>query len=434
MRRWMLRAALVLAALAPGGAAAELVLERVVLVSRHGVRSPTDTHPPLSEMSSRAWPSWPVAAGYLTPRGEKLATLMGDYYRKHYAARRLLPAEGCPGPNDIYLWADVDQRTRLTGAALLAGMFPGCGLAVRNAPTDKPDPIFHPVRAGLCTVDGDRAREAILARVGGNLDTAVSANNRSVRRLQAVLDCCAPKLCQPGGAGRCTLLTMPSALEVHHKDGGVRLTGPIAIGSTASEVFLLEYAQGLPRNQVAWGRAASPAALRPLLRLHRLDFDLIERTPYLAGRQGSALMQKVLEALPPAAERTADAQGVASAAKMVIYVGHDTNLAGIGGMLGLHWNLKTYLRDETPPAGALAFELLRETVSGARYVRMAYYSQTLDQMRRMTPLSLANPPARATVAFPGCADARRGNACPWPDFDARVKKALDQDCVVTKSH
>ncbi len=64
---------------------------------------------------------------------------------------------------------------------------------------------------------------------------------------------------------------------------------------------------------------------------------------------------------------------------------------------------------------------------------MAYYSQTLDQMRRMSRLGLANPPASAKVVLPGCADARRGSACPWPDFAARVKKTLDPDCIAAKA-
>src|SRR5262245_5845619 len=335
MRWGRLGAGLLAAALAHDAVAAELILEKVVLISRHGVRSPTETHPPLADVASRPWATWPVPPGYLTPRGEKLASLMGAYYRQRYAS--LLPAKGCPAPNLVYLWADIDQRTRRTGEGLLAGLFPGCGLPVQSASTDKADPIFHPVRAGVCSIDGERGRAAVLDRVGGNLETALKQHSRSVRRLQSVLDCCAPKLCRDRGAERCTLLTMSSAVEVRPKDGSVGLLGPIPIGSTASEVFLLEYAQGLPRRQVAWGRVRSSSDLRTLLPLHRVQFDLIERTSYLAGRQGSALLNQILEALRPAPERTSGAPAAVPAeSKLVIYVGHDTNLANIGGILGVH--------------------------------------------------------------------------------------------------
>ena len=55
--RWIVFAALTLAVLVPEIAAAQYTLERVVLVSRHGVRAPTDTNPPLAEVASRTWPA-----------------------------------------------------------------------------------------------------------------------------------------------------------------------------------------------------------------------------------------------------------------------------------------------------------------------------------------------------------------------------------------
>ncbi len=42
--------------------------------------------------------------------------------------------------------------------------------------------------------------------------------------------------------------------------------------------------------------------------------------------------------------------------RAVILVGHDTNLANIAGMLNLNW-LIDGRRDDTPPGGALVFEL-----------------------------------------------------------------------------
>lgn len=44
-------------------------------------------------------------------------------------------------------------------------------------------------------------------------------------------------------------------------------------------------------------------------------------------------------------------------AKVVVFVGHDTNIANIGGMLGLHWQLPGYAPDEIPPASALVLTL-----------------------------------------------------------------------------
>jgi len=106
---------------------------------------------------------------------------------------------------------------------------------------------------------------------------------------------------------------------------------------------------------VAWQRGLSQTDIVSMMWLHSLEFELVERTRHLARRQGSALLWQVFETLRQTAERTSRPQDqVPPESKLVIYVGHDTNLANIGGMLGVDWQLTTYLRNETPPAGAMA--------------------------------------------------------------------------------
>ena len=78
---------------------------------------------------------------------------------------------------------------------------------------------------------------------------------------------------------------------------------------------------------VAWGHVSSQTDIVPMMWLHSLQFDLIERTQHLARRQGSALLQQVFETLRQTAERTSTPQDqVPPESKLVIYVGHDTEL------------------------------------------------------------------------------------------------------------
>ena len=357
----------------------------------------------------------------LTPRGAELAKLLGAYYREYYAAQGLFPARGCPPTGRAVAWADVDQRTLVTAQSLLDGMFPGCGLVPASSSMPV-DPLFHPTRAGVCRIDPDRARQSVLRRAGGDLASLHRKFRAEIAAMQRVLKCCQPELCRASGTSApCSLRNLPSALVAG--DNGVRLSGPITIGSTASEVFLLEYADGLPDQQIAWGRASTPQAIRPLLRLHTLDFDLMERTPYLAKRQGSALVDKIWSTLRNSVETNG-----ADGRRLTLVVGHDTNLANIGGMLGLHWSLPSFLPNETPPAGAMHFDLLRDRQTKEYGVRIRYVSQTLDQMRRAMPLDLAKPPETAVVRNSRC-KGRDGEVCPWTDFTRIVDRALDRTCV-----
>jgi 4-phytase / acid phosphatase len=418
-----LRAAVIAAVFISNAApAADYELLSTVIVSRHGVRSPIAGTSSLASIAADPWPSWPVPPGHLTPRGAELARLLGVYYRDYYVAQGLLPAQGCPPPGAIFAWADVDQRTRVTAQSLLDGMFPDCGLRPGYRVDAKADPLFHPTRAGICRIDPARARQAVLARIGGNFRTVLSTHQRELAAMQSVLKCCAPAMCRASAAAApCALGDLPTAIV--GSDHRIRLSGPIAIGSTAAEIFLLEYAQGLPSQEVAWGRAASPEAMRPLWRLHTLQFDLMQRTPYLAARQASALVNRVVATLRESIDGNAS-----PGRKLSLFVGHDTNLASIGGMLGMHWALPSYLPDQTPPAGALHFELLRDRGSGSYAVRVSYIAQRLEQMRELVQLDRSRPPERATATIAGC-PANDDGSCAWATFEALASKTIDRACV-----
>src|SRR5262249_23308626 len=145
--------------------------------------------------------------------------------------------------------------------------------------------------------------------------------------------------------------------------------------------------------------------------LHGLQFNLMQRTSHLAKRQGSALVYQVFETLRQSAERSPGSV-VLPDSKLTVFVGHDTNIANIGGIFAVGLQLKSYLRNETPPAGAMAFELLKDKASGQYSVRLVYYSQTLDQMRNAVSLSATQPPDQASIPVCGNKDG----VCSWADF------------------
>src|SRR5271165_7113429 len=97
---------------------AEPRLKYVVIVNRHGVRSPTWDAARLNQYSAQPWPDWGVPPGDLTPHGRKLVGILGSYYREWLAGEHFLNRNGCGDANRIYIWADTDQRTLETGRAL----------------------------------------------------------------------------------------------------------------------------------------------------------------------------------------------------------------------------------------------------------------------------------------------------------------------------
>jgi len=206
------------------------------------------------------------------------------------------------------------------------------------------------------------------------------------------------------------------------------LEGALPIGSTTSELLLLEYTDGLPMPAVGWGRV-TPDALRETLRIHTAHYDLTERTSYLARRKGSALLAKVAAAVTDGHEAgfpTVD--HAVREAKFVAYIGHDTNIWNLAGMLEVSWLQPGYQRNQTPPAGALVFEV-RRAPDRTLLVYTSYVVQSLEQMRDVTPLIGEARPLRTALRIPACSTSAPGFPCTMDGFANAIRGVLDRDCL-----
>ncbi len=119
------------------------------------------------------------------------------------------------------------------------------------------------------------------------------------------------------------------------------------------------------------------------------------RAPVVAQPQGSRLLTKLLLALQ--GQNDGQTGTAPENAKFVVYVGHDTNIANVAGLLQLSWRQPSYQRDQTPPAGALIFERWT-TGAGADRVYVYYTAQSLDDMRVLE----GDHPVSTFVHVPGC--------------------------------
>lgn len=94
-------------------------LKSVVVVSRHGVRSPTQNAETLAKWSTHPWPNFGVPAGYLSERGFDLIKQSWAFEAK---SSPFVHAT-CPNPDEIQVIADIDERTVKTAEAILAGAY-----------------------------------------------------------------------------------------------------------------------------------------------------------------------------------------------------------------------------------------------------------------------------------------------------------------------
>src|SRR5262249_8033098 len=161
---------------------------------------------------------------------------------------------------------------------------------------------------------------------------------------------------------------------------------------TMTENLLLEYANGFRGRDLGWGRLDRDALVR-VLQLHTTYADLVRRTPFLARARGSRLAATILRSLQQAVTG-APVTGAPGrpGGKLLVVSGHDTNISNLSGMLQLSWHLSGYQRDDVPPGAALVWSVWRAKDGRTYTVRTQFVSQSLDQMRDGSAVTVAAPP------------------------------------------
>jgi hypothetical protein len=208
-------------------------------------------------------------------------------------------------------------------------------------------------------------------------------------------------------------------------ENGAAGSPAINAAHAVAEAILLEYLNGVDEKQIGWGRV--DAAKRDQLLKFEARYWDSQISLYASKAAVSNLLSHVVRSLEQAVSGSAVPGAVGNPGdKALFLVGHDSDIKRIAVMLGLSWELENRGRtNEVPPGASLMFELWRDKSSDKRTVRVYLQTQTFDQIRRLTPLSLTTPPTRVPLVLPACTVEAGGGLCGWEQFRAGVTAAID---------
>lgn len=394
-------------------------LRLVVILARHGVRSPIASETRSSAFNAQPWPVWPVEPGTLTPHGIEALKRMGEFYRQRYAS---LLTEDC---NSVYAESTNTSRTIASAKAALSAVVPGCTIGVHADLLQDPEAI-----------DRQRLADATNGRMANNPEWFEHAFAAPLEELHSILINCSqgtstcnsqtpdfrtqmldtatsPTMSQPQANQSARLVPRDSRKETS-----------VALGADFAENFLLQYTEGMSMEQVGWGRVSRPILDR-LMEMNTRYHDFILRTPYYAQQAAGPLAKHISDTLvyAPLRASTAIISGSNTQNKNPEYgrrffllSAHDSNLAWLGGLLRIDWLVSDETFNATPPGSALVFELHHNKQTNAETVRVLFIAQKLDQIRNLTSLTEEEKPSISPVYIPNCSGGAPDYACTLKDF------------------
>ena len=388
-------------------------LERVVLIARHGIRSPTRPITDLDARTHRTWPAWPVPPGEISAHGRDNLQLMGAALGQHYRQEGLLPQQGCT-PMMINVWADsAAHRTMESGAIMGHAMAPDCPVAIASLPAGTHDPVFNSLP--------DPVSPTLQAAIMTDLRTAIAHDHatrpadvdRALGVLQTVIG---PDGCVAGGP----CFTAPDSAA--WQKNAPHLTGGLQDGAEMAEDMLLEYAQGLPATAIVWGHDTPRRIIDAVTPAHNHTSRLLRRMPVFAFARGHVLARMITNLVSAKAATLPDGNPVTATTRMVVFAGHDTTLDMLAAIFGLDWSFPD-LPDPTGPDTTLGFETWRMP-DGTRRVRAVIFHQGLEALRNGQAIT-----ARPDILPMTACHAGQDGRCSLDDFSRIFNARLDATCI-----
>src|ERR1035441_5518215 len=404
-------------------------LKQVIVFGRHSVRSPVASDSILNSFSVQPVPDFNVQQqpGYLTPNGAALETILGGYYRLRLTQEGLLTGNDSADANFVYFRANAIERTVDTAKHFWAGFLPAAPVNIQFlTPSTASDPLFDPVGAGVAQLNSQMAIASVEGRLGANPQALASAYAPELALTRSVLFGY-PASETPAPAtpeGKVDVTTIPFDVTAGTYGSPINLGGLTYVG-TAIDPFVMEYADGLPASEVASDQLTA-GGISQSFDLYTLILDLEFRTPYLGKVQGSNVTSHVVRSMVQAATGNVVTGSLGNpTTKVIVLTASDVNITGLAGLFHLDWILPGYPADFCAPGGALMFELRQSQSTGEYIVRASYVGQTMDQVRNLTTLTLATPPASAPVFIPGCSVRNATFDCPLGKFVAVTNHASE---------
>ena len=398
----------------------QYTLDRVVVLSRHDIRSPmSGSGSLLGDITPHTWFSWTSDPSELSVRGEVLETLMGQYFRQWMEEEGLFPKNYQPEDGAVRFYANSKQRTIASSTCFSAGLLPVWDTPVeRHAEYDTMDPTFTP-KLNFLTPDYEQDIISQISEMGGaaGLEGFHAELLDAISLLMDVADIEESESYQSGDYGN--LLTDPT--EILLEEGKEpAMSGPIKTATSVADALTLQYYEESDAENAAFGHVLTDDDWLLLHSIVDTYTEMLFTAPLVSVNVAHPLLEEI------------QAELLEEDRKFTFLCGHDSNIASVLAALGVEdYDLHDSVEPKTPIGAKLVFARYLTPDNEAYYTVSMIYLST-RQLRDPELLSLENPPMIQFLRFKE-AEANADNMIAEDDLFALFNNAISAyDLLVEK--
>lgn len=358
-------------------------LNKVVILSRHNIRSPlSGTGSALQTMTPHEWYAWSSSPSELSLRGGVLETEMGQYFRKWFEAEGLFPENYHPGEEEVRIYANSKQRTMATAKYFTAGLLPTADTWTETqVEYDQMDPVFTPQFVFM----SEAYKEAVRDQVMDLYQDQIEGLSDNYEMLARVLDLEKSEAFQ---SGQVPMFRTDDTDLVLKADAEPGVTGSLKTACSASDALVLQYYEEPDLDKAAFGDDLSHEDWESISEIKDVYGDVLFTAPLVAPHVANPLLEEIQSELEDPNRR------------FTFLCGHDSNISSVAAALGVEDYRLPDALEKTPIGCKLVFSEWRD-VDDASWMSVDLVYQTEGQLRSCPLLDLENPPAVCPLTLEG---------------------------------
>ncbi len=367
-------------------------LEKVVILSRHNIRSPLSSKDSLlGKVTKNEWFEWTSKPGELSTKGAELETLMGLYFKKYLESEGFMEENYVPKNGEFLFYANSMQRTVATAKYFSSGMLPVANVKVEyHLPLGNMD---HPFMPAINFVSDKYKKQVLdeIDRIGGfkGLEREYAENLAVLRK---VIDYESSALAKKGE----DIFNVPTDILIPSDTGEADLTGTLRAANTVADALVLQYYEEDNLTKAAFNHHdVTYEDFEKIGALTDLFLTVVFGTPSLSLNEAHSSLLEI------------QAELLNNDRRFTFLCGHDsTIMSTISALQVKDYALPDAITKVTPIGVKFVIEKWKK--NGKTYTTAALVYQSVNQLRNREFLTLNNPPKVYYLDFEGISRNKDG--------------------------